>query len=306
MCKAFSIFLLSISFLKIDPSCTMAQQGVTLSVPDFMIIAHRGARGAMPENSIPAMKKAIDLGANTIELDVHISRDKQIVVYHDATLNPEYTLTAQGTEIPKERRKDYTIYQMDYEEIRKFDIGSKYYATFPQQQKMRVYAPTLPELIDSVEAYTKAKGVPGVFYLVEIKANEKTDGIEQPAPEEYMSILMEALNKKNLGHRLLIQSFDMRQLKELHKKFPQIPLGFLTGDKTKSFSQNIELLGFNPAFYNPNFLLTTNELIGECHARQIKITPWTVNELPDMKRFKDMKVDGIISDYPDRVVASMK
>lgn len=284
-------------------SSATAQTNQSSNFPEFFVIAHRGARGAVPENSIPAMKRAIDQGANTVELDVHISKDNQVVVYHDASLNPDYTTAANGEEIPKEKRKDYTLYKMNYEEIRKFDIGSKYYATFPQQQKIVTYAPLLSELIDSVEAYTKEKKVPPVYYLVEIKSNEKTDGVEQPAPEEYMSILMEVLNKKGLGKRLLIQSFDMRPLKVLHEKFPGLSLGFLTSDKTKTFAENLSLLGFTPFFYNPNQLLVTDQLIKECHSKNIKITPWTVNEETDIKRLKSMGVDGIISDYPDRITA---
>lgn len=258
----------------------------------------------MPENSIPAMKTAIDQGANTIEFDIHISKDKQVVVYHDASLNPDYTTGPNGTEIPKEKRKDYTLYQMNYEEIRKFDIGSKYYAPFPQQQKFATYAPTLSELIDSVEAYTKEKKIPGIWYLVEIKSNDKTDGIEQPAPEEYMQILMEVLNKQQLGNRLLIQSFDMRQLKVLHEKYPGLTLGFLTGDKSKSFTENLAVLGFTPSFYNPNQELVTAQLINECHSKNIKIAPWTVNDEAEIKRLKGMGVDGIISDYPNRVLGN--
>lgn len=276
------------------------------SVPGFMIIAHRGARGAMPENSIPAMKKAIDLGANTIELDVHISKDKQVVVYHDASMNPEYTRGPGDIEIAKEKRKDFTLYQMNYEDIRRYDIGSKYYAAFPNQQKFKVVIPTLPELIDSVEEYTRLKGLPGVFYLVEIKSNASTDGVEQPSPEEYMKILMASLAEKKLGSRLLIQSFDIRQLKVLNEKYPGHALGFLTGDKTKSFSENLQQLGFTPTFYNPNQQLVTDTLIRECHAKKIKITPWTVNEPAEIEKLVKMGVDGIISDYPDRVVGVKK
>jgi glycerophosphoryl diester phosphodiesterase len=272
-----------------------------MSFPEFFVIAHRGARGTMPENSIPAMKTAIDQGANTLELDVHISKDNKVVVYHDASLNPDYTTAANGGEIPKEKRKDYTLFNMNYEEIRKFDIGSKYYSAFPEQQKIATYAPTLSELIDSVEAYTNQKKTPAVWYLVEIKSNEKTDGVEQPAPGEYMRLLMEVLNDKNLGNRLLIQSFDMRPLKVLHEKFPNLSLGFLTGDKTKTFAENLSLLGFIPLFYNPNQQLVTDELIKECHSKKIKIAPWTVNEKTEIKKLRDMGVDGIISDYPVRV-----
>ena len=293
----YALFLFAGNIL----SCKIVHNKSSSALPEFYIIAHRGSRGFMPENTIPAMKKAIDQGANTLELDIHISKDNQVVVYHDATLNPEYTTFKNGGEIPKDKRNDYTLYKMNYDEIRKFDVGSKYYAAFPQQQKMFTYAPLLSELIDSVEAYTKEKQLPPVLYLVEIKSNEKTDGVEQPVPEEYMRILMEVLNPKKLGNRLLIQSFDMRPLKVLHQKWPGLALGFLTSDKTKTFSQNLELLGFNPAFYNPNHQLVNKELVQDIHSKMIKIAPWTVNDETEIQRLKDMGVDGIISDYPNRV-----
>ncbi len=295
----FGVSLFSVTMF----SFSSGQTKSSADFPEFFKIAHRGSRGAMPENTIPAMKKAIDQGANTLEVDIHITKDNKVVVYHDATLNPEYTTTANGEEIPKDKRKDYTLYKMNYDEIRKFDVGSKYYPTFPQQQKLATYAPLLSELIDSVEAYTKSKNLAPVYYLVEIKSNEKTDGIEQPAPEEYMRIMMEMLNKKNLGKRLLLQSFDMRQLKVLHAKYSGLSLGFLTSDRTKTFDENLSLLGFTPFFYNPNYLLVTDQMIKECHSKKIRITPWTVNEEADIKRLKAMGVDGIISDYPDRISA---
>ena len=282
-------------------STASAQATKSDDYPAFFRIAHRGARGAMPENTIPAMKKAIDQGANTLELDIHITKDNKVVVYHDASLNPDYTTHPGGEEIPKDKRKDYTLYKMNYDEIRKFDVGSKYYATFPEQEKLATYAPLLSELIDSVEAYTKARKVASVYYLVEIKSNEKMDGIEQPSPAEYMRILMDMLNKKQLGNRLLIQSFDMRPLQVLHAKYPGLALGFLTSDKTKSFTEHIGLLGFTPFFYNPNYLLVTEDLVNECHSKKIRITPWTVNDEVVISKLKKMGVDGIISDFPDRI-----
>ena len=102
-------------------STASAQATKSDDYPAFFRIAHRGARGAMPENTIPAMKKAIDQGANTLELDIHITKDNKVVVYHDASLNPDYTTHPGGEEIPKDKRKDYTLYKMNYDEIRKFD-----------------------------------------------------------------------------------------------------------------------------------------------------------------------------------------
>lgn len=283
-------------------NCNPARKATkTQDMPAFMKIGHRGTRGHMPENTIPSMEKSIELGANTIEMDVHITRDGKVIVYHDESFNPDYTTMPDGSEIPAAERKRYTFYHMDYAQIKPFVIGAKRYKLFPEQQLVRSYTPLLSELIDSVEAFTQAKNFPPVYYLIEIKSSEKTDGFAQPAPEEFITVLMDVLEKANLGKRLIIQSFDMRPLQVLHRRYPDIPLGFLTSDKKASFQENLDKLGFTPAFYNPEFKLVTPELVHNCHEKNIKITPWTVEEVADMKRLKEMGVDGIITDYADRL-----
>jgi glycerophosphoryl diester phosphodiesterase len=282
-------------------SCSSSRKTTsnTKKFPAFFKVGHRGTRGLMPENTIPAMEKGIEVGANTVEMDVHISKDGKVLVYHDESFDPKYTTMPDGSDISKSERKKYTFYQMNYDEIRKFIIGKKEYPAFSQQQRLATYTPLLSELIDSVDAYTKAHNLPGVYYLIEIKSNEKTDGFEQPAPEEYMKILMDVLEQKNLGNRLFLQSFDMRPLQVLHREYPKIKLGFLTGDKTKSFEENLDALGFTPFFYNPSSNLGTPELIKKCHDKSIKIEPWTVNTAEEISKLKSEGVDGIITDYPN-------
>ncbi|HWB90377.1 MAG TPA: glycerophosphodiester phosphodiesterase family protein [Puia sp.] len=267
--------------------------------PAFFKVGHRGTRGLMPENTIPAMEKGIAVGANTVELDVHVSRDGQVLVYHDESFNPDYTSMPDGSDIPKEQRKKYTFYQMDYPEIRKFIIGRKDYPAFPQQQRMDCYTPLLGEMIDSVDAYAKAHGMAAPYWLVEIKSKEKTDGFEQPAPEVFIKLLLPVLDARHLGSRLIVQSFDMRPLQVIHRQRPEIALGFLTDDKNKTFDDNIRELGFVPAFYNPNYHLVTTTLVKQCHDKAIRILPWTV-ETPDViGQMKGLGVDGIITDYPN-------
>ncbi|MDT3401903.1 glycerophosphodiester phosphodiesterase family protein [Mucilaginibacter terrae] len=267
--------------------------------PAFFKIGHRGTRGLMPENTIPAMIKAIELGCNTIEFDVHITKDGKVVVYHDASFNPEYTQMPDGSEIATDDRKKYTFYQMDYADIRKFKIGLKKYPAFPEQQQMNLYAPLLSEMIDSVELYTKTHKLPKVNYLLEIKSSAATDGFEQPAPKVVVDKLMADVKSKKLGDRLIIQSFDMRPLQVLHKKYPKVALGFLTGDYKTSIDKNLADLGFIPQFYNPHYGMVTPEMVSACHNKNMLICPWTVNEIADMKKVKALKVDGIITDYPN-------
>jgi glycerophosphoryl diester phosphodiesterase len=265
----------------------------------FYKIGHRGTRGLMPENTIQAMNKAIELGCNTIEMDIHLTKDGQVLVYHDDSFNPEYTLMPDGSEIAPADRKKYTFYQMDYACIRKFIIGKKKYPAFPQQQQISCYAPLLTELIDSVENYTKTNKFAQVNYLIEIKSNPQTDGFEQPTPEVLVDKLMTVLKTRKLGSRLIIQSFDVRPLKVLHQKYPKVTLGFLTGDAKVSMKKNLADLGFDPKFYNPHYSMVTAQMVDTCHTHNMLIAPWTVNQLSEMQSVKKLKVDGIITDYPN-------
>ncbi len=276
------------------------------STPTFYNVGHRGTRGLMPENTIPAFEKGIEVGANMIEFDVHITKDNKVVVYHDGSFTPSYTLKPDGSDIAKEERKKYTFYQMDYAKIRQFIIGEKYYPAFPEQHLEKTYAPLLSEMIDSVEQFTKTHHYKPVHYLLEIKSNPKTDGFEQPAPEEFMRILMHKLKPylAPLKGRLVIQSFDARPLKVLHKTHPDIPLGFLAGGNT--IDQNLKTLGFVPAYYNPHYSLVNESSMKEADSLKMKVLPWTVEKKAEMKKLIKLGVDGIISDYPNRVTEVLK
>lgn len=267
--------------------------------PEFFKVGHRGARGLMPENTIPSMKKAIDEGANFLEVDIQISKDNQVVVYHDPIINGNFTLLPDGNEIKEGDSQNYIIYQMNYEKIRDFKIGTKTPPGFSEQEKIDTHIPLLGELIDSVEAYTAEKNLPPVNYLIEIKANPEKDGVYQPAPETYIKLIMDVLEEKSIGNRFYLQSFDTRQLREIRKNHPDIILGFLTGNKNATFEENIDELGFFPDVYSPNFNLATDELIQKAHANNMKFVPWTVNSEEEMRRLINKGVNGIITDYPN-------
>src|SRR5690606_6174418 len=140
------------------------------SFPKFFKEGHRGTRGLMPENTIPAMIKGIEAGANVIEVDIYTSKDGQVIVAHDPTINRDHSFLPDGQEIPREDAKKYVLHQMDYAEIRKFDVGSKFYSAFPEQKNMKAYIPLLGELIDSVEQFTAATNRPGVIYNIDRKS----------------------------------------------------------------------------------------------------------------------------------------
>lgn len=270
----------------------------TFSQKKFDIQGHRGARGIMPENTIPGMIKALELGVNTLEMDVVISKDKQAVVSQEPYFNHEFSLLPNGKPISLKDQKKYNIFKMDYSEVKKFDVGSKVHPRFPGQQKFKAYKPLLTELIDSVEAHVKLKKLPKPDYNIETKMIRKGDDEFQPSAEEFVEVIMEVVKSKKLEKRVIIQSFDMRTLQYLHKKYPKIRTS-LGIDEKEDFENNIADLGFKPTIYSPYSVLVGKNLIDKCHKAGIKIIPWTVNSIKDLKYLMDLGVDGVITDYPN-------
>ncbi|MFA6275653.1 MAG: glycerophosphodiester phosphodiesterase family protein [Pedobacter sp.] len=269
-----------------------------LAQQKFDVQGHRGARGIMPENTIPAMIKGLQLGATTLEMDVVISKDRQAVVSQEPYFNHEYSLTPEGKSISLKDEKKYNIFKMDYEEVKKFDVGSKIHPRFPGQQKIKAYKPLLEELLDSVETYVKLNKLAKPDYNIETKLIRKGDVEFQPSPEEFVDIIMGIVKKKKLEKRVIIQSFDMRTLQYLHKKYPKMRTS-LGIDEKEDFENNIKDLGFNPTIYSPYSVLVGKNLVDKCHAAGVKIIPWTVNSIKDIKYMMNLGVDGIITDYPN-------
>lgn len=269
-----------------------------LAQKKFDVQGHRGARGIMPENTIPGMIKGLELGATTLEMEIVISKDRQAVVSQEPYFNFEFSLTPDGKPITLKDQKKYNIYQMNYEEVKKFDVGSKIHPRFPGQQKIAAYKPLLGELLDSVENYVKQKKLPKPDYNIETKLIRNGDGEFQPSPEEFVDIIMGIIKERKLEKRVIIQSFDMRSLKYLHQKYPKMRTS-LGIDEKEDFENNIKELGFKPTIYSPYSVLVGKNLVDKCHAAGVKIIPWTVNSVADIEYLMNLGVDGIVTDYPN-------
>lgn len=265
--------------------------------PKFDTEGHRGARGLMPENTIPAMYKAIDVGVTTIEMDAQVTKDNKVILAHDPHMNPAFALDPEGKEIPKKDGKKYAVYRMTYNELLKFDVGSKFFDKFPQQKKMKVHIPLLVDLIDSVQNYLKVNNKPQVFYNIETKSKVGTENLLHPEPEKFVKLLMDVIESKKITPYVIIQSFDHRTLQVLHRKYPHVKTSFLTDKNT--VSENLKVLGFTPDIYSPNHKQVTAEMVKECHEKNMKVIPWTANTSEEINHLKALGVDGIISDYPN-------
>lgn len=258
----------------------------------------RGARGLMPENTVAGILKSLDLGVTTVGMNVVISKDNQVVLSHEPYFNNEISLTPAGKDIPLKEEKNYNMYKMDYAEIRKFDVGSKFHKRFPGQQKFKAYKPLLTEVIDSVEAYVKLHKLPKPNYAIEIKTIRKGDLEFHPEPAEFSQLVMDVVVAKKMTKRTIIQAFDVRCLQYVHEKYPKIRTALMIDEK-EDFENNIKDLGFSPTVYSPYSVLVGKGLVDRCHAAGIKIIPWTVNSLKDMNYMIGLGVDGIITDFPN-------
>jgi glycerophosphoryl diester phosphodiesterase len=263
--------------------------------------AHRGGMALYPENTVSSMINAVKLGAKTLELDCVISADGKVVVSHDAYMSSDFMLKPDGSEITKSEEKSLAIYKMPYDSIRKFDGGTKPYARFPEQKKMKTYKPLLSDLIDSVEVYVKKNKLKPVYYNMETKISPQGDGTYNPAPEVFVSLVMEVIKKKKIENRTTIQSFDVRTLQVLHKEKAKVKLALLLMNKD-SFDDNVAKLGFKPDIYSPYYTLVNEELVKKAHENNVLVLPWTVDEEKDMSQLAAYGVDGIITNQPDRMI----
>lgn len=261
---------------------------------------HRGCRGLMPENSIPAMLHALDLGVTTLEMDVVFTKDSVAILSHEPFFNHEITTKPDGSFIDANNEKDYNIFNMSFAETKQYDVGLKPHPRFPGQQRIAAYKPSLAEVFDAVKKDMMTRRRPFPFFNIETKTHAVTDNLYHPAPAVFVELLMNVIKEKNMEESVMIQSFDPRTLQYLHQHYPGIPTVLLIEDYDKrSLEEQLKELGFAPTVYSPDHSLITASLIEKCHQQNIKVIPWTVNDKATIDKLKAMGVDGVISDYPN-------
>lgn len=281
-------------------ACHVVAKTDSSSVSAFDKQGHRGCRGLMPENTLPAMIKALELGVTTLEMDAVITHDKQVILSHEPFFNHEIATKPDGTAIDPSEEKNFNIYKMTYNETQQFDVGMRPHPRFLKQQKIPAKKPLLADVIDSVERYCSLHKLALPFYNIETKSQPFTDNLFHPAPEEFVDLLVQVINKKGVAERTIIQSFDFRTLHVLNTKYPLVKTAALIEDYDKrTLEAQLVALTFTPTIYSPHFSLVTSDLIKKCHAQRIKVIPWTVNDKPTIEQLEKMGVDGIITDYPD-------
>lgn len=293
---------------------TGAAQGLDLQ-------GHRGARGLLPENTLPAFARALTIGVTTLELDTAITRDGVIVVSHDATLNPEITRGADGQWLT---RSDMAIRTLTWAELQLFDVGrirpgSVYAQRFAEQQP--VDGTRMPRLTD-VFALARRAGNAQVRFNIETKISPEHPQRTLP-PEAFARALIEVIRREQLASRVTIQSFDWRTLQVVQLEAPEIATVYLSAqqswqdniradDASSSWTAGLHVSNYagsvprmvkaaGGAVWSPYFGDVTRDAAREARQAGLKVVVWTVNAPRDMARMIEFGVDGIISDYPDRL-----
>lgn len=287
----------------------------------FDLQAHRGGRGLLPENTLASFENAIRMGVTTLELDIAITAEGIPVISHDPALNPAYTRDASGQWI---KAHEPLIRNMTLEQVQSFDVGRlnpahAYAREFPDQQPrdgQRI--PTLAALFKLV----KDLGARDIHFDMETKINPHYPA-NTLAPQAFVERMLAVIREAGMTERVMVQSFDWRTLELLHRMEPRLRTMYLTmnspsystvkdgawtaGHLLKDHGDSVPRLvkasagSASGVIWAPNFNDLTPALLGEARALGLQVIPWTVNDKPQMLRLIEWKVDGIITDYPDRL-----
>ena len=256
---------------------------------------HRGCRGLLPENTLPAFEKAIDLGVHTLELDIAITKDRKVVVSHEPFMSRTICLDPEGKEIRKSMDMKHNLYEMLHEDIRLFDCGSKDHPHYPNQSKLKTYKPLLAEVFELVKSKNSK-----VKFNIEFKSKPEYYGVYTPYPKDYVTLVLDEIKTSGFFNSVNLQSFDLAILEEIKKQDEKMCIALLI-DGDEVISEKLKKLSFNPEIISPYYKLIFRQLVEEYQSKGYQIIPWTVNAENDMKKMVTWQVDGVITDYPNRL-----
>ncbi|MDE5447206.1 glycerophosphodiester phosphodiesterase [Bradyrhizobium sp. CSA207] len=293
----------------------------------FDLEAHRGGRALLPENTLPAFANALSMGVDTLELDVGVTADGEVVVSHERGLNPDLARDTTGAYVTP---PGTPFVKLQFAAVRTYDVGqirpdSAYAKQFPDQRAIPgTRIPTLREVF----ALVRKSGNTRVRFNIETKIDPGHPE-ESLDPQGFVAKLLGVIEAEGFAERVMIQSFDWRTLLLVQQRAPGIPTVYLTLQRGSAPTVVLDkasnwTAGFSPAdhggslprtikaaggaIWSPNFGDVTAALIAEAHSLGLRVVVWTVNKPEDMARMIETGVDGIISDRPDllRQVAGEK
>ncbi len=262
---------------------------MTAAAADRILVhGHRGARAAMPENTLPAFEYAIKAGVDVLELDMGVTKDNVVVVSHDPMLSAP-VCTGPRDHAP--------IRELTLAQIREYDCGAKQNPAFPKQKPMPgTRMPTL----DEVFAMAKSSRVE---FNIETKINPSRPELA-PGPDEFVRMVLDVIRKHGLEKRVILQSFDFRTLHAMKKIAPDIRLSALYSGQPKSYVAIAKEAG--ATIVSPVHPTVTPERVAEAHAAGLQVVPWTPNKPEDWQRMVAAKVDAVITDDPAALIEFLK
>lgn len=311
-------------FNNIDISTTYAKVNYDV----FDLEAHRGGRDVRPENTLYSYAYAIELGATSIECDMQLTKDGQIVMSHNPILNSDITRDENGNYI---KNNKYDIRLMTVDELKKFDVGvmdpncGEYYDLHGKTQfTYDAKIPTLEELMQLIQSY----GDKNIVLNIETKSypDPASAGYKNNAdPKKFVEVFNNIVKKYDMEDRVVLQSFDWQTLIEMKKLNPNISTSALWQEqpswgrdseslrryekKKSPWLGGLDIKDYqgNPVkaahaigadIISPYYTEISKQDVDEAHSLGMKVVPWTVNNEKDMNMLLDMGVDGIISDKP--------
>ena len=282
------------------PLSNPTTEAVKDTAPTFEIQGHRGARGLLPENSIPGFVIAIREGANVLEMDLCVAKDGNLIVSHEPWMSHTICTTPEGNAISESKERQYNLHQMSTGEIQAFDCGMALHPQFPEQRHLPVQKPTLAEVVKVTEEVPLLKSDAKIRYNMEIKHREDLEPEYCPDAVTFAKTVIAEVRRLGIEDRTCIQSFSADVLNAVHQQAPNMTTAWLT-DSDGPVTAELAKINFKPSIYSPQWEGIDANDVHDLQQQNIRVIPWTVNEAEDLFAVMQMGVDGIITDYPDRL-----
>lgn len=263
------------------------------------LVGHRGAAGLMPENTLPAVQKALEYNVTAIEFDVVITGDQKVVVSHEPWFRHDICLTPEGDTLTEKTQMERSLYAMSYEQIKRYDCGRLQHPDLTIPEDSIVSKPLMSDVIKTVESNANTNHEATIEYFVEVKSRPGWDDTLQPAPEKTARYIYDELKKLGVLNKVYLMAFDERMLKVFHSIDPGVSLVYLTGSSWDESSKEMKKFNFTPEIYAPNHSRVDSVMVRKAHEKGMEVVPWTVNDYAKMVGLLKEGVDGIISDYPN-------
>ena len=291
----------------------------------FDLQAHRGGRGLMPENTLAAFASALSIGVTTLELDLGMTRDGVLVVSHDRELNPDHTRGPDGQFLDT---TGPAIRALTLAELRRYDVGrlksgTAYAKGLPDQRA--IDGATIPTL---AEVFALARNTKADHVRFNIETKLTPTATEVADPETFAAAVINAVREAGLASRVMLQSFDWRTLMVARRVAPEIERACITIDRPTNstlkrgepgaspWTAGLDIDDFGGSAarlvqaagcrnWLPFFRDLTDAEFTQAKSLTLKVIPWTVNEPSETERLMNLGVDGLITDYPDRLRALM-